>query len=279
VTVIKQVSQPEQTIEPIAVRPDEVEVDVRSAADAAVPHQPLINVDPSLAATFAELAAGGRAADAIIRAVSARTDRVTHRRVSLAELNSYLMARDFWLSEADSALLFASLANDDGFITRDSLRNALNSWRSCKPPYTSKPVWLWLMALRPPPCGVGVFGDLVQPGGAVDVPKTEERAISLRQLKAVVKHSQRRCEAEGWIGKRFSGGRMHYELIAPQAVNLYDVATHVILPATYGHMLPDGQTKPSYVQLVADRAQPPDYFASHFWAEPVQDFLACIAQH
>ena len=79
-------------------------------------------------------------------------------------------------------------------------------------------------------------------------------------------HAQRRCEAESWIGRRFSDGEMRFDLIEPRSINLYDVATHVILPATHGCVLADGQTKPSYVELVAEGAQRPHYFASHSWA-------------
>ena len=70
------------------------------------------------------------------------------------------------------------------------------------------------------------------------------------------------CAAEeGWLGKRFSSdGTMRYERLAPEALNLYDVASQVILPATHGVWLEDGKTKPSFVELIADGPQPPEYF-------------------
>ena len=49
------------------------------------------------------------------------------------------------------------------------------------------------------------------------------RSMTLGQLKAVLGHAQRRCEAEGWLGKRFPGGEMRYERLAPREINLYDV--------------------------------------------------------
>jgi len=58
------------------------------------------------------------------------------------------------------------------------------------------------------------------------------------------------------------------------------VASHVVLPATFGYTLLDGATKPSFVELVADRPQQrPHYFVSHFMGEPVIDLIRSIAQH
>jgi len=119
----------------------------------------------------------------------------------------------------------------------------------------------------------------LRPGGPVDIPEAAERAITLRQLKKVKAHAQKRCRDEAWIGKRFAGGQMRYERLKPEEINLYDVASHVILPATHGHVLADGQTKPSFVELVADGPQRPHYFVSHWWGEPIADFVACIATH
>ena len=124
------------------------------------------------------------------------------------------------------------------------------------------------MALAPPPSGVTVFAELVRPGGPVTIDGAEFRAISLGQLMAVLAHAQRRCQTEGWLGVRFPGGVKCYVRVDPETINLYDVATHVILPATHGHLLADGTNKPCFVELVADGAQRPEYFVSHFCAPP-----------
>ena len=47
---------------------------------------------------------------------------------------------------------------------------------------------------------------------------------------------------------------------------------HVIKPATE-------KQRTSFVELVAIAAQLPDWFVSHWWGEPVFDFVACIEQH
>jgi len=46
----------------------------------------------------------------------------------------------------------------------------------------------------------------------------------------------------------------------------------VIKPATE-------KQRTSFVELVAFAAQLPDWFVSHWWGEPVFDFVACIEQH
>ena len=214
---------------------------------------------------------GLNAAEHIFSALDANHDG----NLSLDELKHYLMSRDAWCTKEDVTALFKQLdRNKDKKVTLDELKAGFAAMK--------KPPILWLMALRPPPAGSAVFADLVRAGGPMNIPKVEERAISLRQLKALMAHVQRRCEKEGWLGKRFQGG-MHYEQLTPEGVNLYDAATHVILPATYHHRLPGSRnTQPSYVEMVAKQhclSQRPDYFASHFWGEPVQDFINCVAQH
>ena len=184
------------------------------------------------------------------------------------------MARDSWCKAEEVDDLVAMLDVDgDGLVSREEMRKGLAKHESGTLPLTR------LMALRPPPSGPGIFGELLRAGGPVGVPLAEERAMSLRQLKHVLAHAQRRCASEGWIGKRFSAGHMRYEQITPREINLYEVASHVLLPATHGARLPNRDVAPSYVELVANGAQRTDYFVSHWWGESVQDFVACISQH
>ena len=58
-------------------------------------------------------------------------------------------------------------------------------------------------------------------------------------------------------------------------VNLYDVNKYIIKPETK-------EKQCSYVELVAPkdtRAQTPKWFVSHWWGEPVMDFIACVEEH
>ena len=283
-------------------------------------------INPKLAAAY-ESIGPDRVADLIFKALDANADG----KLSQLELQGYLMSRDAWLKKEDVDPIFAALdVNGDNSLSRDELRNGLASTAGEKPPV------LWLMALDPAPAGMGVFKDLVRAGGTVDIPDAAYRAMTLRQLKAVLAHAQKRCVAEGWIGFRFGAGGVmvpqtcppgcsmskqkkvktapdglitatvlttikdskgkvtkyeelikykdrndyeagvaiprnktkRYELLTPEGLNLYDMASHVILPITCGLTLPDGKTQPSFVECVADGPQKPHYFVSHFCTFP-----------
>ena len=93
-----------------------------------------------------------------------------------------------------------------------------------------------------------------------EIPKTEERTISLAQLETIAVHIERRLGAgEVWMVSRPGEGewwkRKDYELREPLEATLYDVCDHVIKPATRPFHC-------SLVELMADGAQRPDYFVS-----------------
>ena len=60
-------------------------------------------------------------------------------------------------------------------------------------------------------------------------------------------HAKKRCDKEGWYGVRFHDGQMRVVRLRPAELNLYDVATHVILPATHGYVV-----RPQMRALVGD---------------------------
>jgi len=102
---------------------------------------------------------------------------------------------------------------------------------------------------------------------------TALRAIKLEQLRQVVGHMRRRLQGEAWLVSREVAGKWcTHELTEPHKVHLYDLNSHVIKPATY-----DKQC--SMVELIATEEQAPEYFVSHWWGEPVVEFLACLEQH
>ena len=82
---------------------------------------------------------------------------------------------------------------------------------------------------------------------------------------AIPAHIKRRCANEGWLN-------FQAEALTDKTVTLYDAARYVIKPATYAKLC-------SYVELVAAGAQRPKWFCSHWWGEPVFDFVACIETH
>ena len=195
-------------------------------------------------------------------------------KVSAGEMCAYIQSRDVWCSAEQAADLTATLDKDkDGIITREELRAGLLEHSRGPPPISR------LMALRPPPAGVPIFEELMRPSGPLEIPRAEERAITLAQLKLAFAHASRRSVPEGWLGKRLVGRTWQYTALTPTLLNLYDFASHVILPATRAVCLAGTQTCPSFVELFAEAAQPPEYFVSHFWGEPLCDSLACLAQH
>merc|ERR1712232_104339 len=53
-----------------------------------------------------------------------------------------------------------------------------------------------------------------------------------------------------------------------------DLNQHVILPATT-----ERPVQTSMVEFMSDQEQPPDYFVSHYWGEPVLQIVLCLKQH
>ena len=103
----------------------------------------------------------------------------------------------------------------------------------------------------------------------IRIPKPEFRGITLSQLKSVATQIVLRSTKEGW---KSANSREENDVLRPEQVTLYDLVENFIIPLTEPH-------KCSYVELVAEEAQPPKWFVSHWWGEPVLDFIACIGQH
>ena len=144
-----------------------------------------------------------------------------------------------------------------------------------------------------------VFADLATaPGGCFPIADTARRAITLEQLARIAEHVGRRLgyryvepvieEKYGqpkvtalgrWerspdaAGERWFGGRdKDVPITSVEEVTLYDCNTYVILPAT-------AEKECSMVELMASEEQPPHYFVSHWWGEPIVDFLRCLRRH
>ena len=72
----------------------------------------------------------------------------------------------------------------------------------------------------------------------------------------------------GWVDRNKETCRL-------DSVNLYDINKYIIMPDTK-------EKQCSYVELVVPagtRAQTPNWFVSHWWGEPVMDFIACVEEH
>ena len=112
------------------------------------------------------------------------------------------------------------------------------------------------------------FTDLFDDGEAHDgisIPPTEDRGITVRQLRLVFGHICRRCPTEGWQNR-------DGEVLPPERVSLYETNSKVIMPAT-------ATRRCSFVEFIAKQDQLPLWFVSHWWGEPVRDFLRCLERH
>lgn len=101
------------------------------------------------------------------------------------------------------------------------------------------------------------------------IEKTEKRGITLAQLKRILafleahsgmwRDSNEHSSTKGWT-------------LELDSINLYHVNDWLILPSTKSDNC-------ALVELLTDKDQPPHNFVSHWWGEPVQDFIKCVAHH
>lgn len=109
---------------------------------------------------------------------------------------------------------------------------------------------------------VDEFQDLADGSGCI-IERCEERGIMIKQLRKVV----------GFAASRFGDWQdRDGQPVTTKTINLYNVVTHIIKPATE-------KRKCSYVELVASGSQPPSWFVSHWWGEVITSFVQCLRQH
>ena len=96
--------------------------------------------------------------------------------------------------------------------------------------------------------------------------------MQLQQLLAIIafieKHADERGVLPRWVD--WNGAANHTD-----SLNLYDLVKYVVNPATAPY-------KCSFVELVAPpgtTAQTPRWFVSHWWGEPVKDFIMAVEYH
>lgn len=109
-------------------------------------------------------------------------------------------------------------------------------------------------------------------GGGCEIGETALRGITLRQLRFIYAQASARCEADGWKSFDVASKSWSGPPISPAKLNLYELVQYWIKPQT-------AERGCSMVEQLADGAQPPRFFASHWWGEPVCEFIACVEQH
>eukprot|EP00929_Paragymnodinium_shiwhaense_P121744 TRINITY_DN9411_c0_g2_i1.p1 TRINITY_DN9411_c0_g2~~TRINITY_DN9411_c0_g2_i1.p1 ORF type:complete len:752 (-),score=139.68 TRINITY_DN9411_c0_g2_i1:937-3192(-) len=100
---------------------------------------------------------------------------------------------------------------------------------------------------------------------------TELRAITLTQLQRVSAFLESQCAF--WHDTAppevscTSGSPLEFK-----SLNLYHVNEWLIKPATLLRQC-------AFLELLTAREQPPQWYLSHWWGEPVRQFVACVQQH
>ena len=114
----------------------------------------------------------------------------------------------------------------------------------------------------------GCFGTKSTP-----IPDPARRGIKppqLLSLKAFIEmHADESGVLRGWVDR--NGDSNHKD-----SLNLYDLVKYVVNPATAAYAC-------SFVELVTPDGEEdtatPQWFVSHWWGEPVLDFIKCTEEH
>ncbi|CAE8630984.1 unnamed protein product [Polarella glacialis] len=97
------------------------------------------------------------------------------------------------------------------------------------------------------------------------IPKTEERGISHEQLVHVKIFAETHCHS--WHDIKKAQGKLNIATL-----NLHHLAPWCIKPAT-------NERNCAMVELFSASPRTPKWFCTHWWGEPIQDFVACIDRH
>ncbi|CAL1159332.1 unnamed protein product [Cladocopium goreaui] len=98
---------------------------------------------------------------------------------------------------------------------------------------------------------------------------TEHRAISMDQLSRIWAFIKQHCRR--WHDF-FKISPTRGQPLTAEIINLYHLDAWLIRPATQAENC-------SMVELMASKAQTPQWFISHWWGEPVHAFTTCVKRH
>jgi len=99
----------------------------------------------------------------------------------------------------------------------------------------------------------------------VEIKDTEERSITLQQLKRVFRFAAETCHTWGYTSEDEKARSM-------KTLDLYGLCKWLIKPATV-------KLQCSLVELMASGPQRPKWFVSHWWGETIVDFVRCLSRH
>ena len=101
-----------------------------------------------------------------------------------------------------------------------------------------------------------------------DIQVAEQRGISLEQLVRVERFAETHCHT--WHDVR--AVRAVGKKLDMATLSVYQLSPWCIKPATNWRNC-------AMVELFSCRPRRPNWFCSHWWGEPLLDFIACIARH
>jgi len=105
------------------------------------------------------------------------------------------------------------------------------------------------------------------------IEQVEKRAITCDQLALLQSFFCSFEEADGVLGGWWNRSPYRKSLVIESgSLDLYQLVDWVINPST-------APAKCSFVELLAQNEQPPEWFISHWWGEPVRDFILCVQHH
>lgn len=103
--------------------------------------------------------------------------------------------------------------------------------------------------------------------------KIEDRSITVTQLRRVLKYCSEVCHhwyelPKDEVANPSAGGPP----LSMEVLNLYHIDSWLIWPATEAY-------RSSFIELMAEQAQPANWCVSHCWSQPHTSLVECISQH
>lgn len=104
------------------------------------------------------------------------------------------------------------------------------------------------------------------------IQKIEDRSITVTQLRRVLKYCSEVCHHWYELPKDEVANPSAGPALSMEVLNLYHIDSWLIWPATEAY-------RSSFIELMAEQAQPANWCVSHCWSQPHTSLVECISQH
>mmetsp|Transcript_62889 Transcript_62889/g.138466 ORF Transcript_62889/g.138466 Transcript_62889/m.138466 type:complete len:716 (-) Transcript_62889:87-2234(-) len=101
-----------------------------------------------------------------------------------------------------------------------------------------------------------------------NIERTEHRGITYSQLEQVFNFAEDHCEQ--WHDT--SPSKLFGQMLQLHSLNHHHINAWVILPATK-------KDDCAFVEMLTGQAQPPAWFVSHWWGQPITQLMGCVNAH